>query len=264
MKVATVLDIVNLGKTMEASEFAARKKYVNPERVESLVVKFDERFPGNSVMPTEPKNLNEHAAIAGQKKHLIDLTFSDWELLRYAYAKAVEHHTHLQVDLRKKHLRNITRDDNLQATMRENSAQRFRILMLWIGRFQMEKLFQGARLHSLEDFQTFLVKTYAHSTNEHRMQLGLFLRQFGLDPKHAPSLIVFQKITGKDRQILSKKTEDQTQLIIDFTDIRLKMAQLNASAHFAHIKNIDLATVETGHALRELETLTKMKIKAIK
>jgi hypothetical protein len=264
LKVASLLDIVDLGRAVEANEFAARKKYVNQERVESLVVKFDERFPGGSVMPTEPKNLNEHPAIAGQKKHLIDLTFSDWELLRFAYSKAVAHHTQLRVDLRKKNLRKIMDGDNLQATLRETSEQRFRILMLWIGRFHMEKLFQGARLRSLEDFQTFLVKTYAHSTEEHRMQLGLFLRQFGLDPKHSPSLIVFQKITGKDRQLIRRKTEDQTQLILDFTDLRLKMAQLNASAQFAHVKNIYLASVETGDALRKLETLTEMKIKAIK
>ncbi len=264
MKVASLLDVVDLGKAIDANEFAARAKYEHSQKNESLVVKFDERFSAKSVMPTEPKNLNEHAAIAAQKKDLIDLTFSDWELLRYAYGKAVAHNADVRSDRRTKKLRDIMNNDNLQATLRETSEQRFRILMLWIGRFHMEKLFKGARLRSTEDFKAFLVKTFAHSSDEHRVQLGLFLRQFGMDPKHAPSLIVFQKITGKDRQISRNKAEEQSQLIVDFTDIRLKMAQLNASAQFAHLVNADLASVAAGDALRELKTLTEIRIKAVK
>jgi hypothetical protein len=264
VKVASLLDVVNLAKAKEANEFTARAKYEHSQQNESLMIKFNERFSASSTMPTEIAGLKHQEKSAIERKSLIDLSFSDWELLRFAYGKAVEHNVNLRIDRRKENQRKIINDDNLHATLQETSEQKFRILMMWLSRFHMEKLFHGARIQSVEEFKAFLSKTFANSTEEHRVQLGLFLKQFGLDPKHSPSLFVFEKMTGKDRQILQKKAEDQRNLVIDFTDIRLKMAQLNASAHFAHTQNLHIASVAVGEALLKVENLTEIKIKAVK
>jgi hypothetical protein len=261
VKIARIVDVPDLTTPVGPSDFANRAKYVAKD---SIVVKFDERYPFTAVMPVEPKNFNANAAIAVQKKYLIDLTFSDWELLRFAYQKAVEHDIASKTVSRKKNLRRIMDDDNAHVIKKEVTEQRFRILMTWIGRFHMEKIFENVRLHSMDDFKRFMTLSHARSSGQHRVQLQLFLRQFGLDPKQTPPLPVFQRMTGEDQIILRAKAAEQSKIFLNFTDIRLKMAQLQAAAQFTQHMNAHQASVDTGDALRANEALTDMKIKEIK
>jgi hypothetical protein len=261
MKIFTLQSIPDLKEPVGPNDFASRDKY---ESKTSLVVTFDERFPIKKDMPINAKQLAEHESIAHLKKKLIDMSYNDAELLKIAFHHAINNAEVVALERKRDHLKEIRRKDEMYAMLSEISGQKYRIFMQWIERFQMAKMFEELKIKSLDDFKILSHHFHTHADKTHKVQLQEFLRQFGLDPSSFPTPMKYAEITGKDRLILREKAEDERVKLIDLSDVRLRMAQLQAASHIAHQEATHRAITEHVQKLYSDPSVSEQKLKAIK
>ena len=261
MKIFTLQSVHDLKKPVDPNEFISRDKY---ESATSLVVKFDERFPIKKDLRVESKRLAENEHIVHQKKKLVDMTYNDMELLQIAFHRAVHNAEVKSLERKRAKIRDIRRKDDLDSILSEIGGQKFRIFMSWIRRFHMENLFEGLKVKSLDNFKHLAHHFHVHADDTQRVQLEQFLRQFGLDPKHFPTPIKYDQLTGKDRLILREKAEDDSVKLIDLSDVRLRMAQLQSATHIAQQEATHQAIKEHVQKHYRGPTETQKRINAIK
>jgi hypothetical protein len=261
MKIFKLVDIPDLKKPVAPNEFLARAKY---ERETSLVVKFENRFPADIVMPHEPKELLHNKRLEGERKFLIDLTWSDWELLKIALERTIKKEMTKRADMRWQRERDLDAYNDNKVIVQELFESRFRIFMTWLARFKMEKKFHEMGIKSLDDFKLAMNKFHDKADHSHRVLIELFLRQFGLDPNITPTPIQMERLSGKDELLARLKVEDDRTRLINLDEARLKMAQINAATQIKHHIQIHDQFKSWKESLHEGPTETEKKIKGIK
>ena len=261
MKIYKIADVTDLKKPIDINDFASRDKY---EHTTSLVVKFDERFSVKKNMPAEAKQMVENEHMSHQKKKLIDMTYNDMELVRLAFHHAVNNAVVRELERKYDKSLETKRKHDLDTILSEIGGQKFRIFMEWIKRFHMQKLFHDIKIKSYDDFKAMEHYFHTHTDKNQKVQLEQFLRQFGLDPRRFPPPMKYAQLTGQDRIILRDKAEDERVKLIDLSDVRLKMAQLQAASSIAHNEAVHRALNEWVQKLYSGPTETEKKLQAIK
>lgn len=230
MKVFRLVDIPDLKSPVAANEFTALNKY---ERPNSIVMKFDERFPVNIQMPPHPKNLYENPRISGPKASLADLTWTDWQLIHFAAEQSLKKDLINRADQRRSNdYEQINRLAN-KAVSDELVRAQFRTFMTWISRFKMERMFEELGIRTIEDFKRQMSVFHTQADESHRVFVNLLLRQLGMGPTQIPTPALAMKLDGKDDLIIRMKIENERVRLIDFSEARLRMAQIQAATNIA-------------------------------
>jgi hypothetical protein len=261
MKVFKIIDIPDLKTPVAPNEFLSRAKYVSDTSIE---VKFAERFPLEKLMPHEPPNLMHNKSMEATKKNLVDLSWSDWELLKVALERTIKKEMTKRADARLERELELSEHAANTAIARELETARFRIFMTWLARFKMDRMFHQMGIRDLDDFKVAMRKFHGTADQNHRVMIEMFLRQFGISPNHHPTPIQMERYSSKDEILSRLKVEDDRTRLIDLSDARLKMAQLHAAAQFKHAADIQVATKDWAAALHDGPTETEKKIKGIK
>jgi hypothetical protein len=261
MKIQKLIDIPDIKTPVAPNEFTASAKYADKN---SLVVKFDERFPIDAQMPIQPKNMKQNPAIVGKKESLADLTWLDWQLIHLAMEKALQDELIKRADMRRTNEYETRNRVANKAMSDELFQSRFRIFMTWISRFKLERMFEELGIRSLEDFKRKMHIFNHQADASHQVFINLLLRQLGMEPNHIPSPALMMKITGKDDLIVRMKIEDDRVRLIDLSEARLRMAQLQAAENFSQQQLSQQRLTNWTERLHEGPTLSQRKILGVK
>ena len=261
MKIFKLNEIPDIKVPVDPNDFVARAKY---ETKTSIVVKFEERFPVEINMPSEPKNMDAHPNLAGNKKSLADLKWTDWQMIHIAMEKSLQEELIKRSDTRRKNDRELVNVIANKAISAEMFYTRFRIFMTWVSRLKMADTFEQIGIRNLDDFKREMHIFHTKTDSSHRVLINNFLRQFGMEPNHTPAPALLMKITGKDDLILRMKIEDDRVRLIDFSDARLRMAQLQAAENLSQQNLLQQQLTDWTQKLHAGPTESQRKIRGIK
>ena len=136
--------------------------------------------------------------------------------------------------------------------------------MTWISRFKLERMFEEIGIRTLEDFKRQMHIFNHQADASHQVFINLLLRQLGMEPNHIPSPALMMKITGKDDLIVRMKIEDDRVRLIDLSEARLRMAQLQAAENFAQQQMNQTRMTNWTERLYDGPTTSQRKILGIK
>jgi hypothetical protein len=125
-------------------------------------------------------------------------------------------------------------------------------------------MFEELGIRSLEDFKRKMHIFNHQADASHQVFINLLLRQLGMEPNHIPSPALMMKITGKDDLIVRMKIEDDRVRLIDLSEARLRMAQLQAAENFSQQQLSQQRLTNWTERLHEGPTLSQRKILGVK
>lgn len=228
MKIPKNAENADLYATLDSTEFKEHEKF-DQNFGNSIAVKFEQRFPAQPPLATEPSALAENPKWAARKKRLQDLTFIDWEWIRMTYWKNVQANEEKRIKEREEQVLAIAEEDARIFIEKQMNEQQLRIHMTWMEKFRAERKHRKIRLEEHLEFIENMREKRALSREMLRIEKFLVRRKKGLESPVPPPPVTYSRDLIKEelicRQELAQRRENLSEALME----TLRQAQIMTS-----------------------------------